>query len=80
MQINDKVLTLPCTLAELESAGVTLDREYTPEDYVVNVEEYELAWFMDGNGNEITVEMVNMTDKPIALKDCVVGGISVRCV
>ena len=37
----------------------------------------ELAWFMDGNGNEITVEMVNMTDKPIALKDCVVGGISV---
>ena len=77
VQINDKVLTLPCTLAELESAGVTLDREYTPEDYVVNVEEYELAWFMDGNGNEITVEMVNMTDKPIALKDCVIGGISV---
>lgn len=77
VQINDKVLTLPCTLAELESAGVTLDREYTPEDYVVNVEEYELAWFVDGNGNEITVEMVNMTDKPIALKDCVVGGISV---
>lgn len=77
VQINDKVLTLPCTLEELESTGVILDREYTPEDYIVNVEEYELAWFEDGNGNEITVDMVNMTDKPIALKDCVVGGISV---
>lgn len=77
VQINDKVLTLPCTLADLESAGVTLDREYTPEDYIVNIDEYELAWFQDSNGNEIVAEMVNTTDKPIALKDCMVGGISV---
>ena len=77
VQINDTVVTLPCTLADLEAAGVTLDREYTPEDYVVNAGEYELAWFMDANGNEIMVDMVNNTDGPLELKDCFVGGISV---
>ena len=60
-----------------EAAGVTMDREYTPEDYVVNAGEYELAWFMNDNGNEIMVDMINNTDGPLAVKDCLVGGISV---
>ena len=77
VQINDTVVTLPCTIADLESAGVTMDREYTPEDYVVNAGEYELAWFMNDNGNEIMVDMINNTDGPLAVKDCLVGGISV---
>lgn len=77
VQINDKVLTLPCTLADLENAGVTLDREYTPENYIVNIDEYELAWFLDESENEIVAEMANTTDQPIELKDCVVTGISV---
>ena len=77
VQINDTVVTLPCTIAELEAAGVTLDREYTPEDYVVNADEYELAWFADANGNELMVDMINNTDGPLELKDCLVGGISV---
>lgn len=47
VQINDKVLKLPCSLADLEATGLKLDREYTPEDYVVNAGEYELAWFED---------------------------------
>lgn len=76
VQINDKVLTLPCTLADLESAGVTLDREYTPENYIVNIDEYELAWFLDENGNEIVADMANTTDQPIELKDCIVAGIT----
>lgn len=77
VQINDTVLTLPCTIADLEAAGVTMDREYTPDDYVINPEEYELAWFEDANGNEITADIVNMTSEPMELKDCLVGGISV---
>lgn len=77
VQINDTVVTLPCTIADLEAAGVTLDREYTPEDYVVNAGEYELAWFMNENGNEIMVDMINNTDGPLELKDCLVGGITV---
>lgn len=77
VQINDTVVTLPCTIADLEAAGVTLDREYTPEDYVVNAGEYELAWFMTDNGNEIMVDMINNTGEPKALKDCLAGGISV---
>ena len=77
VQINDTVVTLPCTIADLEAAGVSLDREYTPEDYVVNAGEYELAWFMTDNGNEIMVDMINNTGEPKALKDCLAGGISV---
>lgn len=77
VQINDTVVTLPCTIADLEAAGVKLDSEYTPEDYVVNAGEYELAWFMNDNGNEIMVDMINNTDGPLELKDCLVGGISV---
>ena len=77
VQINDTVVTLPCTLADLEATGVTLDREYTPEDYVVNTGEYELAWFMDANGNELMIDMINNTDGPLELKDCLVGGITV---
>ncbi len=77
VQINDKVLTLPCTMADLEAAGVTLDTEYTPADYMVNAGEYELAWFVDANGNEVMADMLNTGTEAIQLKDCVVGGISV---
>ena len=77
VQVNDKVLTLPCSIADLEAAGLTMDTEYTPETYVVNSEEYELAWFEDGNGNSITVDMINMDAEPKELKDCLIGGISV---
>ena len=30
VQVNDTVVTLPCTIADLEAAGVTLDREVYP--------------------------------------------------
>ena len=77
VQINDTIVILRCSIADLETAGVTLDISYTPLDYVVNAGEYELAWFVDGNGNEIMVDMINNTDGALELKDCLVGGISV---
>ncbi len=39
-----KFLSFRAVLADLEATGLKLDREYTPEDYVVNAGEYELAW------------------------------------
>ncbi len=78
VQVNDKVLTLPCSISDLEAAGLKLDDEYTPRDYVVNVDEYELAWFLDANENEIMVDMVNTSDEAIELGSCLVGGISVE--
>lgn len=76
VQINDTVVTLPCSIADLEAAGLTMDREYTPDDYVVNAGEYELAWFEDANGNEITADIINTSDEAKQVKDCLVGGIS----
>lgn len=76
VQINDTVVTLPCTIAELEAAGVELDSEYTPEDYVVNAGEYELAWFEDAGGDCIMVSMLNPGSEPAEIKDCQVGSIS----
>ena len=36
-----------------------------------------MAWFEDENGNTIMADMVNTGDDPKALKDCIVGAISV---
>ena len=44
VQINDKVLTFPCAISELEAAGLTLDTDDKTEDYVINADEYELVF------------------------------------
>ena len=51
VQINDKVLSLPCSIEEMRAAGLEMDTEYTPDNYVVNAGDYELAWFEDADGN-----------------------------
>lgn len=75
VQVNDTVITLPCTIADLEAAGVKLDTEYTPSDYVVNAGEYELAWFMADSGASIMVDMINTGSEPKEVKDCLVGSV-----
>lgn len=77
IRVNGTTLTFPCSIDDLESAGLKMDTEYTPEDYVVNSEEYELAWFEDDDGGTIMAEMINMDTKAKEIKDCMVGGISV---
>lgn len=77
VQINDKVLTLPCTLGELEAVGLKLDTEDMPENYVVNAREYVYTNFEDANGNEVLIDIVNLTDEPKSLGECIIGGISV---
>lgn len=75
VQINDTVITLPCSMSDLEAAGVTLDTEYTPEDYVVNAGEFELAWFEDTSGDSIMVDMTNTGEEAAAIRDCQVSSI-----
>ena len=74
-KINDTVITLPCSMSDLEAAGVTLDTEYTPEDYVVNAGEFELAWFEDTSGDSIMVDMTNTGEEAAAIRDCQVSSI-----
>ena len=75
VQINDTVITLPCSMSDLEAAGVALDTEYTPEDYVVNAGEFELAWFEDTSGDSIMVDMTNTGEESAAIRDCQVSSI-----
>lgn len=75
VQVNDKVLTLPCKIEDLEAAGLSMDTVNTPEDYIVNAGEYELAFFEDNNGNSIMVDMVNQTDSACKVSECLIGGI-----
>lgn len=75
VQVNDTVITLPCTIADLEAAGVKMDTEYTPSDYVVNAGEYELAWFMADSGDSIMVDMINTGSEPKEVKECLVGSV-----
>ena len=75
VQINDTVITLPCTISDLEAAGVKLDTEYTPADYIVNAGEYELAWFEVDSGDYIMVNMVNTGSGQKAIKNCLVSSV-----
>lgn len=77
VQINDKVLTFPCTIETFESAGVVLDTDYTPDSYIVNPNEYVMAYFMDANGNEILVDIINNDTSAKTIKECLVGGLSI---
>jgi len=77
VQINDKVLTFPCSFEDVEAAGLILDEDYTPESYMINADEYELAWFEDANGNELMFEVFNATDEAKTMKECMVIGIVV---
>ena len=69
------MITLPCTISDLEAAGVKLDTEYTPADYIVNAGEYELAWFEVDSGDYIMVNMVNTGSEQKAIKNCLVSSV-----
>lgn len=77
VQMNDTVLAFPCEIAELEAAGVKLDKEYMPEECMVDAGEYELAYFEDTAGNTVLIDLVNTTEEPLRVTECVAGGITV---
>ena len=75
VQINDKVITLPCTTADLEEAGFRLDTDYLPEDSMIH--DFGTAWFADENGNEILADLLPVKEETQAVSDCLVAGITV---
>ena len=78
VQINDKVVTLPCTVSDLKAAGLELDSTYTPEDYEIHPGEYQMTWFKDDHGNEITADLLNSGEEDAQVKDCLIAGITVE--
>lgn len=77
VQVGDRVLTLPCQISDLEKTGFRLDTEYTPEDFMVDAWEYEMVWFKDSHGNEMSVDLINPTGEDKPVNQCVVGTITV---
>lgn len=77
VQINDTVLTFPCSFSDVEGLGLTMDVDSTPEDYVVNKDEYELVFFDDANGHSLMFMACNNTEEAKKVKDCVISGLYV---
>lgn len=76
LQINDKVVTLPCRIRDLEAAGLEMDKDETPENDAVDAGESVTGYFEDRNDNYIIVDMVNTTEDRLPVKDCLVGKIT----
>lgn len=77
VQINETVLTLPCTVADFEKTGLKLNTEDTPEDYVINADDYEWIYFADANENNFMVTASNLTDSSKSVRECLITGIYV---
>lgn len=77
VQINNTVLSFPCSFADVEAAGLTLDTGDIPEDYVINRDDYELVFFDDANHNSVMFMVCNNTEKAQAIKECTVNGINI---
>ena len=73
-----KVLTLPCTIADLESTGLTQDEKSLPQEYEIEAGDYQNAWFKDASKNTIMVDLINTGNAVKEAKDCLVGGIYVE--
>lgn len=78
VRINDKVVTLPCTVSDLKAAGLEMDSTYTPEDYEIHPGEYQMTWFKDDDGNEIMADLLNSGEDDAQAKDCLIAGITVE--
>lgn len=78
VQINDVVLAFPCSIAEVEATGLMLDTENTPEDYMINKDDYDWVFFEDSDYHALMFVMCNNTEEAKAIKDCTVNGVSVN--
>lgn len=78
VQINEKVIALPCTVEKLNAAGLTLNQEDMPEDFKISANESQIAAFKDAAGNEIMAEIFNSANTEMSLDDCMIVSISVN--
>lgn len=77
VQINGAAVKMPCSAADLEGTGLTLDAEDTPRDYIVNKQEGVYVYFIDASGNEIRAMVFNESEEAKTVGECQVGEISV---
>ncbi len=77
VQINDTVLAFPCSIEEVESAGLAMDTENTPEDYVINGDDYELVFFDDSASHSLIFVISNNTEEAHVVRECTVNGLYV---
>ncbi len=78
VQINDKVISFPCAVDEVEAAGLRIDTDDMPEDYMINRDDYELVYFEDANDNDIMFVVCNTSDQALTVKECRIMGIYVN--
>lgn len=79
VQVNDRVVALPCEYKELEAAGLTLDREMWPsggDKCIVYGRSYTLGYLKDEEGDMILVDLVNPDEKEKKAEECLIGGIT----
>ncbi|MCI9074566.1 MAG: zinc-ribbon domain-containing protein [Dorea sp.] len=77
VQVNDVVLTFPCSIEEVEASGLMMDAETTPEDYVINKNDYELVFFEDDDYHSLVFVVSNNAEEAHAVRECTVNGIYV---
>ena len=75
VQINDRVLTLPCTMADMEAAGLSIDASFVTPDTMID--DYYIAWLQDENGNRIMVDILPAGSEAQPVSGCLVVGIAV---
>ena len=78
VQINETVLTFPCSIAEVEATGLVMDTENMPEDYVINKDDYELVFFDDEEYHSLMFVISNNEEEARTVRECTVNGVYVN--
>lgn len=76
VQINDVTVNFPCTVEDIEKAGVKFDLSYTPESVTVVPGGREQVRFKAGKSN-FMADLVNPSSETQKIKSCVVYGLYV---
>lgn len=78
VQINDTVLTFPCSIEEVEKTGLNMDTETISEDYVINKNDYEMVYFNAKDYYALMFVVSNNTDEARKVGECTVNGVYVN--
>lgn len=78
VQVNDRVVALPCEYKELEAAGLKINREMwmSDEEGTVSGRGYTLGYLKNEEGDTIVVDFINPDEKAKKAEECLVGGIT----
>ncbi len=78
IQINDTVLTFPCSIEEVEKTGLKMDTETISEDYVINKNDYDMVYFNGDDYRGLMFVVSNNTEEARTVKECTVNGVYVN--